>query len=269
VTVPLLVPSSRFSAAELAALFNASFEDYVVPMAVDEASFRSIAKVFDIDLDASRVALFGDHPAGLVNLGLRGASAWIGGMGVMRSARRRGVGETLMHAAHESAAARGVTEIRLEVITTNAPAAGLYEKLGYEHVRDLEIWELDADPPASSAREASVAEAHERVRSLRTDREPWQRRDESLAHLRDSGTLVGLANDDGAAVLRPGGAIASLEQLAARDVDAAADLVAAALARCRPLRVANYPAGSVAALAVANFGVAPRIRQHELHLRLS
>lgn len=263
-TVPLLVPSSRFSAAELAALFTASFEDYVVPMTVDEATFRSMARLFDIDLDASRVALFGDEPVGLVNVGLRGGSAWIGGMGVVRSARRGGVGETLMHGAHESAASRGGTEIWLEVITTNAPAIRLYEKLGYEYVRDLEIWELDIDPPASTAREVNAAAAHERVRSLRAAREPWQRADETIAHVLDSGTLVGLANEDGAAVVRSGSAIDSLDQLAAVNVDSAADLVAAALARCRPLRVANFPAGQEPTLALPRFADAPRLSQHEL-----
>jgi GNAT superfamily N-acetyltransferase len=268
VTVPRLLPSSRFTATELAALFTASFEDYVVPLTVDEASFRGMARVFDIDLDASRVALFGDDAVGLVNLGLRGDRAWIGGMGVVRGARRGGVGETLMHAAHESAAARRVSEIWLEVITSNAPAIRLYEKLGYEHVRDVEIWELAAEPPASTAREASVAEAHGRVRALRTAREPWQRADETLAHLLESGALIGLVNDDGAAVVRTGGTQSSLDQLAAVSVDAAADLIAAALARCRPLRVANVPEGSEAALALTRFAEAPRIRQHELRLAL-
>lgn len=267
-TVPRLLPASRCSTAELAALFTASFEDYVVPLTVDEASFRSMAKLFDIDLDASRVALFGDDPVGLVNLGLRGDRAWIGGMGVVPEARRGGVGETLMHAAHESAAARGVIEIWLEVITTNAPAVRLYEKLGYEHVRDVEIWELSAEPPASSAREATVAEAHERVRALRTAREPWQRADETLAHLRKSGALLGLVNDDGAAIVRTSGTQSSLDQLAAVSVDGAADLIAAALARCRPLRVANFPTGSETALALTRFAEAPRICQHELRFVL-
>jgi GNAT superfamily N-acetyltransferase len=263
-----LVPSSRFATAELAALFTASFEDYVVPLTVDEAGFRGMAQLFDIDLDASRVALSGEAPVGLVNLGLRGDRGRIGGMGVVRNARRGGVGETLMHAAHESAAARGVTEIWLEAITTNAAAIRLYEKLGYEHVRDLEIWELEAEPPAATAGETTPAEAHERVRELRTAREPWQRADETVAHLLGSGTLLGLVNGGGAAVVRRGSANSSLEQLAAASVDAAVDLIAAALARCRPLRVANFPAGGEAARALTRFGAAPRICQHELRLVL-
>ncbi len=59
---------------------------------------------FDLDLDASRIAYRDGEPVGLGNLGLRGEDAWIGGVGVVPSARRSGVGEALMRGLHEQAA---------------------------------------------------------------------------------------------------------------------------------------------------------------------
>jgi len=106
------------------------------------------------------------------------------------------------------------------------------------------------------------------VRATRRAREPWQRSDETLDRLLDSGTLVGLVTAEGAAVIRPSGTQGSVEQLAAADADAAAELVAGALARWRPLRFSNVPAAHEAARALARFAGEPRLRQHELRLDL-
>ena len=76
-----VVPSSGYTHAELAELFTASFEGYAMPMEIDEPTFRRMAELFDFDLDASRVALRGGRPIGLVNLGVREPTGWIGGMG--------------------------------------------------------------------------------------------------------------------------------------------------------------------------------------------
>ena len=50
-----------------------------------------------------------------------------------------------MRAAEENARARGVKRLWLEVLVQNEPAIELYEKLGYAHVRDLEVWSLDGE----------------------------------------------------------------------------------------------------------------------------
>lgn len=265
-----LVPASSFSFDELARAFTASFAGYVIPMNVDEPAFRRMVGLFDVDLDASRVAVRGDEPVGLVNVGLRGAAAWIGGMGVVAAERRAGVGEMLMRAAHEAAAVRGAAEVWLEVIATNAPAIRLYEKLGYERVRELEIWTVEPDgAPPSSAREVPVGEAHARVRALRRAPEPWQRSDETLERLRASETLLGLVADGAAAVIRPTDGGTVVEQVAAESVDSAADVLAAVLARGATLRLTNIPAADDVALALARFGGAPALVQHELRLGLA
>ncbi len=265
-----LVPASTFSIDELALTFTESFEGYAVPMDVDGPTFRRMAELFDIDEDASLVAVRGDERVGLVNVGLRGRSAWIGGMGVTARERRGGIGEALMRAAHESAAERGAAEVWLEVITTNEPAIRLYEKLGYEHVRELEIWAVEpVEAQASAARETGAREAHARVRELRREPEPWQRADETLEHVLDAEGTIGLVGDGAAAVVRATESATVVEQIAAETADAAADVLAAALARGATLRLTNIPEGDEAALAIRRFGDEPALRQHELRLALT
>ena len=208
-----LVPSSRYSHAELAALFTASFEGYALPMEIDEATFSRMAWLFDFDLDASRVAVRDGREIGLVNLGIRGRGGWIGGMGVVPDERRRGVGRLLMEGAHDEARARGLDDVVLEVIDSNAPAIDLYAKLGYQPLRDLDVWSLDTEPAPTAAREVPAAEAHGSVRELRRAPEPWQRSDTVVERLLAAEPLRGLATDGGAAVVRVAAHGAIVEQL--------------------------------------------------------
>ena len=103
-----------------------------------------------------------------------------------------------MEAVHEQARARGMREISLEVIEANEPAFRLYEDLGYEFLRWLEIGSLEAAPGKAPAEE-DWREAHARIRERRTEREPWQRDDETLAHYDN---LRGLTVATGALVYR-------------------------------------------------------------------
>src|SRR6187397_2770350 len=110
-----LVPASQFSLAELAALFTSSFHGYRVAMQIDEPTYARMARLYDFDLEASRVAMRAGRPIGLVNLGVRGRAGWIGGMGVVPDARGQGVAALLMRGVHDAARALGVTDLRLEV----------------------------------------------------------------------------------------------------------------------------------------------------------
>ena len=49
-----------------------------------------------------------------------------------------------MRAAIDEARAHGLRELWLEVLFPNEPALRLYEKLGFERVRVLEVWTLEA-----------------------------------------------------------------------------------------------------------------------------
>ena len=262
------MPASGFSPAELAALFTASFAGYTVPVEVDEPAFARMVELYDFDLESSRVATRGGRAIGLANLGARGDSGWIGGTGVVPEERRRGFGALLMRGVHDAARERGLREVTLEVVETNEPALALYDSLGYESVRELEVWALDAEAPDAGARAVPAPTAHALVRGLRRGHEPWQRADEVVDRLLACERLLGLATDGGAAIVRPDAGAVSVEQIAARDASAAAELLCAALRIGRPVRLTNLPAGDPVGDAFRRLGGALRLRQHELRLEL-
>jgi RimJ/RimL family protein N-acetyltransferase len=208
-------------------------------MTIDESLMQLMADLYDFDLARSRVALEGDERIGLANLGVRGARGWIGGVGVVPAARRRGVGRALMEALLEA----GPPVIGLEVMERNEPARKLYESLGFEHVRMLEVWSLP-EVPAVEAERVEPA-------PLGQDDLPWQREDESL------GTDYERLEIDGGAILLRSG---SVLQLAAPDEDTAAKL----LSRGTALGYVNVPEGDVASGALARLGGTLRLRQHEM-----
>ncbi|HKN63971.1 MAG TPA: GNAT family N-acetyltransferase, partial [Gaiellaceae bacterium] len=150
-----LRPASALSLGERAKLFTAGYEGYLMPMHIDEAALGWMQQTFDFDVEASRIAYQDGEPVGLVNLGVREADAWIGGLGVVASARRSGIGEALMDAAHDAARSRGVERVWLEVIVENTSALALYEKLGYSVVQDVEVWTLPSAAGGHAGREVT------------------------------------------------------------------------------------------------------------------
>ena len=256
-----LIPASNLDDAELAALFTACYEGYLVPFAVDAATMRFLTEAYDLDRDASRIAVRDGERVGLANLGLRGHDAWIGGVGVVPAERRRGTGRALMRAVHEEARARGVERIWLEVIVENTQAIALYEQLGYGHVRDLEVWSVPGRE--GEAPEVAAAEAHAWIREHRTARDPWQRDDASLAKVE---APRGLLVDGAAAVVRVGGGRASVVQIAGGGPSLRAVLDGARTLG-ESLSVLNLPAGHPAGEALAALGGSADVRQHEMVLR--
>ena len=69
----------------------------------------------------------------------------------------------------DSARERGATEMLLEVITENAPAIALYEKLGFEHVRELEVLSLPEAAGGGGAEEAPLDVAQALIAARRED----------------------------------------------------------------------------------------------------
>jgi len=231
-----LVPSDQFSYAELAELFTRGYEGYFVPMHFDDPTLRYMVDVWDIDLARSRVA----PDAGLANLAIRGNRAWIGGIAVVPEQRRHGVGRALMEAVLELAP----PTVLLEVIEANEPAIKLYESLGFEKTRVLEVWRV----------EAPLVEA-ERVEQSTLGQVdlPWQREDASLPPDYERVEV------DGGAMLFRGGTVFQLE---ARDEDAAVAL----LSRGTALDYVNVPEGDVASGALARLGGELRLKQFEMVL---
>ena len=231
-----LVPSDQFSYAELAELFTRGYEGYFVPMHFDERTLRYMVDAWDIDLSRSRVA----PDAGLCNLAIRGDRGWIGGIAVVPEQRRHGVGRALMEAVIELAP----PTVLLEVIEANEPAIKLYESLGFEKTRVLEVWRVEAPlVEAASADQSTLGQPDL----------PWQRDDASLPP-----DYERVEVDGGAMVFRGG----TVFQLEARDEDAAAAL----LSRGAVLNYVNVPEGDVAIGALERLGGELRLKQFEMVL---
>ena len=259
-----LRPASSFDLDELAGIFTSAYEGYVIPFQVDETFLRFMVKTFDLDLDASRVALRDGDPVGLANLGVREGQGWIGGVGVVAAARREGIARTLMEAVHDEARRLGLREIRLEVIEQNEGAYRLYLDLGYHVLREVEIGLIEDELDAGDAREVPWEEAHAQIHVLGRPREPWQREDETLAHYDD---LRGLVAESGAAVFRltPDGR-ALLLQLAGTE-DAARELLAA-MRGYDTVAVFNVPADDPTMAVFRRLGGRVTLRQREMALAL-
>ena len=159
-------------------VFNSGFSEYVVPMQMAEAALAEHLDVNGIDLGCSQVLADPDEdpPVAFALIARRGSEAWVGGMGTAPSHRGRGLGERVLRAGTEAAGKHGCGVVWLEVITTNRAAIALYEKLGFERVRDLIVWSLPASAlgaAPSGAREVELALAHDWIVAHRSSREPW------------------------------------------------------------------------------------------------
>jgi GNAT superfamily N-acetyltransferase len=255
--VTLELGSARaLSLGERAELFAAAYEGYLMPMHVDEVALAWKQEKFDFDLDASRIAYRDSDPVGLANLGVRERDAWIGGVGVVASARRGGIGEALMRAVHEEARARGVERVWLEVIVENTAAVALYEKLGYEVVQDVEVWTLPGVEGDYAGREVPPSEAKAQ---LPERHEPWQRADGTLAHYDD---VRGLVTESGAMLFCPR-ATAQLQQYVGEP-----EPLIRALRTFGDIYILNLPADDPAGEVLGELGGSVTVRQHEMLLEL-
>ena len=231
------VRASTLSFAEHAELFTRAYDGYPVPTTIDEPALRTIVELWDLDRDRSLVA----PGEGLVNLGVRDDRGWIGGLGVVPSARRRGLGRALM----EAVLADAPPVVTLEVLEQNEGARRLYEALGFEAVRMLEIWTA-AETPHVEAQSVEPS-------PLGQPELPWQREDASLPPEYER-----LEVDGGAMLLRGNNVL----QLDARSEDAAVAL----LSRGTPISFVNVPEADVANAALERLGAQRTLRQYEMRL---
>jgi predicted acetyltransferase len=210
-------------------------------------------------------------------LAVRGARAWVGGMGVAVESRRGGVGEQLMRALLESARDAGVRRVQLEVLEPNTRARALYEKLGFRTFRRLEVWQWEqlrpaAAPPATALVEAcDPRSARRRIATTRRAPEPWQREDATIDRL-DVSTpaLRALRTEGGDVLYRVTDGRASVLQLAAADERAAGVLLESIRTRAGVslLRYLNVPDDDPAAAALRAFGATCSAAQFEMALEL-
>ena len=119
---------------QLDALVNAQneiFEDYIIKIHVTRQFFLDFLSSVGGDLRNVLTAMDGDRIVGYINPVADQNEGWIGGVGILRGYRGRGIGTRLMGEAERMLAAKGVREVSLEVIEGNSGAEELYKRLGY------------------------------------------------------------------------------------------------------------------------------------------
>ena len=121
-----IVPMAAGHIAELAALESACFSE--------PWTQRAFAEELGRDYSRFLVALVGGTVAGYAGAQLLGDCAYICNVAVLPEFRRQGIAVRLMRAQIDLARRAGMSEITLEVRSSNSPARALYERLGFVRV---------------------------------------------------------------------------------------------------------------------------------------
>jgi ribosomal-protein-alanine N-acetyltransferase len=199
-TAVRLIPVSQFSDEQLAAIYNQTRVDYLVPMPMNAARLGEYVKTYDVSREDSLVATTEDgEMLGVNMLGLRKGRAWITRLGVLPNTRRHGVGQLLMESLIQKAEDLSIHFVMLEVIKNNAPAHQLFLKLGFYEVGELLVLRHSplthaVDPVVADARRL---ERHDAMTLVGWDRgtQPWTNQSESLFNAHEvSGLQLELAD---------------------------------------------------------------------------
>jgi ribosomal protein S18 acetylase RimI-like enzyme len=270
---------STIDTQAIADAFNAVYEEYVMPVNLNAEQVEQHISGNDIDLDASPLWLDTDGSViGMAMLGVRGDRGWVGGFGIAKPFRGRGLSHQLIQDVIVRAGAIGLREVGLEVITTNAAAIRTYERAGFTHRRDLLIL---LRRPAPLTLDIDTTAVHEGdPQQLLTNRPQtaaapaWQHEQPSLAK-DPSLTGLCLGPDDAplamAVYLRPDDRSIRIADMAAIDQDVAQTLLAALIQREPDMSIAlvNEPDGSNAVPALLDLGWQEVMRQHEMVITVS
>ncbi len=173
-------PATKFGAAELADVINASYAGHPFPVHFSPRHYETFARVHDIDQELSVVATWHGEVVGLAQLGRRGDRGWVAALGVRPEYRRRGIGRGLMETLTERALAAGVRQMQLEVLQQTEVALKLYSSLGWRIERELLVWRRPADQgylpiPRELLTDANPRELLERCHGWRDQPPCWQR----------------------------------------------------------------------------------------------
>jgi len=95
------------------------------------AAATSLAEKLRFQPDLMLVALDGSRVVGSIMAGYEGHRGWISRIAVARSHRKQGIGQELIAEAESRLAALGCIKVNLQVVESNAPTVGFYERAGY------------------------------------------------------------------------------------------------------------------------------------------
>jgi len=183
------VPASNYPLPDLVKFLNHGFEDYLVPIQFNTATFSTMLRKDGIDLTASRVFIVNDQPCGIALIARRVPLrvSRLAAMGIAKEMRGKGAGSWFMNGLIEAARQRGDHEMVLEVIEQNEPAVRLYRKSGFDTTRRLIGFirrgkEAEANE-RSSLHELDLREMGRLISQHGLPDLPWQLSGESIAQM--------------------------------------------------------------------------------------
>jgi GNAT superfamily N-acetyltransferase len=185
-----LRPASSLSLEARAAVLNAAYSDYLVPLQVTPDQMASMDELYDVDLRRSVVAFARETPVGLALLSQRRQRGWISAVGVAPSWREHGIARQMMRHLIREAGQAGIIDLSLEVISENAPARRLYDSLGFLARRELLTWRFPPDGgplpvPPERLFELGPAQVLPLYAAWHTEDSSWQRELASLERMAD------------------------------------------------------------------------------------
>ena len=195
-----LIPADQFTIEELAAIYNQTRVDYMVPMPMNAARLAEYIATYDVKLEHSLVATTTDgEKLGVIMLGVRKGRAWITRLGVLPNTRRGGIGKALFEGLLKQSARLSIDFHMLEVIKNNIPAHQLFLKFGFREIGELLVLRRSPltqpqDPVVADAQRLDRADALVLVGHDRGT-QPWTNQSESLFNAKEvSGLRLTLAD---------------------------------------------------------------------------
>ena len=176
-----------------AAALNRVFNEYLVPITFSSEQLHLHMSYNDVDATASPI-WYDDEGTVLAAalLAIRARRGWIGGFGVAPNYRRQGYARTLLEYLVETARARGIQSLQLEVLRENEPAIGVYQRGGFRIGRELRSFEMlyeDAVVPLGFV----FTSPNELIDEPESVRPCWQR---ERATLRNGAVSAGVTDEN-------------------------------------------------------------------------
>ncbi len=192
-TLITVVPASQFTFEELTEAYNQTRVDYIVPMPMNAARLREYVHNYSVDMEASAVAVEGEHILGLAMLGARSERTWITRLGILPAKRRCGTGQLLTEYLIAQSRRLRSEHVLLEVIKHNVPAYQLFQKLGFREIRELLVLRRPPGPlPAEVDPYAVQRLDHTQAIALLQQRQSVPSWLDETPSLENAGNLAGL-----------------------------------------------------------------------------
>ncbi|KAK2834891.1 hypothetical protein FQN49_006808 [Arthroderma sp. PD_2] len=145
-------PASELPVAQVAALFNKSFEGYIwsaVPANFSEESFSEAIRLNFISLPRSHVFYAADKPSEPVGLAIiavrpdKPTETRLLAMGIFKSARGKSAGTAAVRIILDAEKACGMERVGWECVKQNTAAVKLYRRAGSTTIRELFGWQRE------------------------------------------------------------------------------------------------------------------------------